>query len=438
MKIDFLFNRDITNTILANVAKLFTGPITMILIPLFLTKETQGYWYTFASLSALSIFADLGFTSIVIQFAAHEFAHLKFSANGQFEGEEIYFNRIASFFRFISKWALMVVIFTFPIIFIIGFFIIRGDASKINWTLPWTIYVLSSGIIFFVNIILAFFEGCGNIAKVQKIRFLTTIGYFVVTTICLISGLNLYSLALGATINGLLLLAFSAYYFSTPIFQLLYVKIIRYGWHKEVFNLLWKYAISWSSGYFIFQLFTPVAFKFYGAEVAGQVGITLTMITAIFSFSTIWMYVVIPKINMYVSLKQWEQLNILFKKQSKRTYLTFLIGGFTCLLILNAIPISWGYKERFLPTLNVALLLIGWLSQVFVHCWAIYLRSNKEEPLVIVTLFEGIYVGISTIIIAIILPYNYLFAGFISSYLFIIPWVYSIFRKKLQVSSTIS
>lgn len=37
--------KDVFQTDLANIARLLTGPVTMVLIPLFLTKQMQGYWF---------------------------------------------------------------------------------------------------------------------------------------------------------------------------------------------------------------------------------------------------------------------------------------------------------------------------------------------------------------------------------------------------------
>ncbi len=61
--------------------RLFSGPALLILIPLYLSAEAQGYWYTFVSLAALAIFADMGFSTILLQFSAHEFPYLKFESD---------------------------------------------------------------------------------------------------------------------------------------------------------------------------------------------------------------------------------------------------------------------------------------------------------------------------------------------------------------------
>ena len=79
-----------------------SGILTLILIPLFLTKEQQGYWFTMTSLAALAMLAELGFFQVVLQFAAHEFAYLRFDHN-DIVGSEEHEKRLASLFCFLCQ-----------------------------------------------------------------------------------------------------------------------------------------------------------------------------------------------------------------------------------------------------------------------------------------------------------------------------------------------
>lgn len=82
-----LADRDMLHTLLNQLWRVAAGPVLLLCIPLFLTSVEQGYWYTFTSLAALAVFADLGFSTIVLQFAAHEFTHLSFDKNGEVCGD---------------------------------------------------------------------------------------------------------------------------------------------------------------------------------------------------------------------------------------------------------------------------------------------------------------------------------------------------------------
>ncbi|WP_235777316.1 hypothetical protein [Pseudomonas piscis] len=78
MNLKSLFDKDFRQTAINQVWKLFSGPLLLVLLPIYLTPEAQGYWYTFVSLAALAVFADMGFSAILLLFSAHEFANLEF------------------------------------------------------------------------------------------------------------------------------------------------------------------------------------------------------------------------------------------------------------------------------------------------------------------------------------------------------------------------
>src|SRR5574341_2519934 len=123
-------NHDVFFTSLNQFWKLISGLVTMVLIPLFLTKEAQGYWFTIMSLAALVMLADLGFSTIITQFAAHEFAFLRLDDQG-ITGSEQHLNRLSTFFVFSVKWALGVLLIAFPVITLIGFIVLSQKDGTI-------------------------------------------------------------------------------------------------------------------------------------------------------------------------------------------------------------------------------------------------------------------------------------------------------------------
>ena len=78
--------------------------------------------------------------------------------------------------------------------------------------------------------------------------------------------------------------------------------------------LLRKYAISFISGYLGSQIYTPLVFHFKGAVEAGKVGLTISLITAIYSISYVWFAAMMPQINFLVAKKRWFKLDKLFHK----------------------------------------------------------------------------------------------------------------------------
>jgi O-antigen/teichoic acid export membrane protein len=408
---------------------MFTGIISMLIIPVFLTKPIQGYWYSFGSISAMSVLANLGFSSIILQFSAHECAFLKFSANGCIEGDEMHLQRLFSFFQYILKRTIFLVVISFPILFIVGFFILSGDKSTdLNvWLLPWIIYIIFSGLSFLLAMLTSFFEGCGYISEIQKQRSFCIVINWGVIIACLFLKMSLYALALGmlfsSVLQGILLwMAFKK--FIIPFVGELKIKT---NWNKEISKLLMKYALSFVGGFLFLQLFTPIAFHFYGPVFAGQVGISITLATSIFQIANIWIYVIMPKMNMLASKKKIGELFAVFKKNFVFSVATFIFASFCAMILLVVLPES--YSSRFLPLSVFFILLVAWLLQLIINNLATLSRSFKVEKFVMPSLVMGIYTAVITFAVSVYLSEEYFFAGFFSAYIFVLPWFIHIYHK---------
>jgi len=418
--------------------KIISGPVVLIFIPLFLTPETQGYWFTFISISALSIFADLGFTNIVLQFSAHEFAYLNFDENFVASGSDIHLKRLSSFFKFTIKWALIMAVIAFPFILMTGCVIFSRKNDSVSWLLPWIFYVTGSGINFFNNTLLAFFEGCNQVARVQRIRFeIALVNTFIMLSM-LYCGAGLYAISTAMFISSMLIFLYLSKIFGKFIRQMLMVsKNFIYSWRHEFLKLFWKYALSWASGYFIFQIYTPLMFHFHGAVEAGKIGITMALWTAAFSISNVWIYSVTPRINMHVSKKEWFALDNLFKKRLILSVATFIAGVifFFCLYIFikDRIDILNRIFSRFMSIIPLICLALAWLLQLVVNSLAVYLRAHKEEPFVLPSIVGALYIFITTFLCTSYFKSDFIFLGFLSSFIFIIPWSMLIFYKKRKL-----
>lgn len=426
-----VFNKDLMCAGLNQLWRIISGPITMVLIPFYLTPEMQGYWYIFISLSALAIFADLGFSNIILQFAAHEFAYLKFDSDGLLYGDEEHLKRIASFFRFSVKWLTVITLIAFPAILIGGHIYLSTKITSINWETPWFIYSFCSGIAFFYSSLLCFFEGCNSVSMVQLIRFKISILTSCTLILCLVCNFQLYALAfslLCSTIVGMFLVKF---YFSNIIRQLWNISAIyNYSWAKDFFELLWRYAISWSCGYFIFQLYTPLAFSFQGAVEAGKVGISIALWTAGFSIANIWIVSITPKMNMLVAGQRWRELDSLFFKNLLISVGVYLLGSCCFFFIyINAVG-KYEFFNRLISLKSMLILAFCWFVQLIANSLAVYLRAHKKEPLVMISFFSAFFIATTTYMCARYLDENWLFFGYFLNQMIGILFIINIFNKQ--------
>lgn len=426
-------HKDLLSTLLNQLWRLISGPLTMLLIPIYLSPTQQGYWYLFGSISALSTLADLGFSNIILQYSAHEFAHLKFNSYGVLDGEDIHLKKIGSFFRFTLKWTSSICAIVFPIIYCVGIWFFNRDNELSEYFIPWTIFSIGSLIIFFNNAILSFVEGMNKIEIIQYIRFyVAIINTFTVSLILVFNG-GIYALAFAMLISASSIFIFIFGKFRLLLSQVLNVsKNFDYQWRKEILPLFSRYAFSFFSGYFIFQIYIPLMQYFHGPVESGKVGITLVLVMAIFSMSNIWIYTITPKMNMLVSKKNKIELDILFKKRilfASGTYILISILIFVFSAIFKDFWIFPKTISRFLPVQSILMLLLCYLCQLLINSWATYLRAHKKEPYMIPSLILAAWVGLSTVLIGNFFPPEYFFIGFLSSYVWWLPLAYFIYKR---------
>jgi len=77
------------------------------------------------------------------------------------------------------------------------------------------------------------------------------------------------------------------------------------------------------------------------------------------------------------------------------------------------------------------MITLAWFFQIIIGSFATYMRAHKEEPLVLLSFASGIYISAVTWFIALYhLPFEYFFLGFLSSYIWTIPWILIIFKRE--------
>jgi hypothetical protein len=425
-----VLTHDFRHTAINQLWRLISGPVILVLIPLYLSAEVQGYWFTFISLAALAVFADLGFTTIILQFSAHEFAHLHFDEHKRLAGQEEYINRISSLFRFALGWSFKIALLVFPVVLLIGYFVLSKKHATVQWVAPWFIYGTASVLFFINNIVLSFIEGCDSVGDVQKIRFRVGVANVLLMMLGLIAGLKLFALAF-----SLLGSAAAGTFFIFKKYRVLLQQLHGispddcHDWKKDILPLLAKYAVSWASGYFIFSIFTPLAFHYYGAVEAGKVGLSISLWTAIFGIAFIWMTTIIPKMNILIAKGDYVTLDPIFYRHLRLSVGTFLLGMIAVFGVYYILLGRFAIGNRFVSPLSLFFIALCWLMQVIVSGLAVYMRAHKEEPLVMPSFLVGIYITFMTWLIARYLPSGYFFVGFLSSFLWIMPWVMVIFNK---------
>jgi O-antigen/teichoic acid export membrane protein len=426
-------------TVLARLIQAGGGVITLLFVAKNLTTEEQGYFYTFGSILAVQIFFELGLSTIITQFVAHENAKLIWNKDLTFNGSDTSISRLSSLLRFSMKWFFIISILLFFSLLFFGhsFFTRFGiDIIKVDWESPWILLSISTSLSLLISPMLSFFEGIGNVKEVSKMRLTQQILQLTLSISFFSLGFKLFSAPIASLIS---IFVVFFWLFSKKNKHILFSIWTKKGnehidYLKEIFPFQWKIALSWISGYFIFQLFNPVIFATEGPREAGQMGMTLAVLNGVISLSLSWVNTKITLFSDLIAKKEFTVLDRYFNTTLMQSF--FII--FSILLILNLLVFSlqtFNLKlgDRFLP---IGLFCLLSLSTLFNHVnssWATYLRCHKKEPFLITSITIGILVTFSTLFLGKI----YGIYGIISGYFILTMvgtfWGHSIFKaKKVQ------
>lgn len=381
-------NQDLNYTLANKIIGIVKGPITLLFIFKFLSSNEQGIWFTFISLGALSVFAELGFTAIISQFISHEYAHLKIS-HGYIIGKRITLDKLFSLIHYAIKLYIFIIPLGVILLFFAGYFIFSNNQFHV--LLMWFFYSLIGGLQLFLSLLNSITQGFDKIALVQKNILLGGLIAPFIMWSGLFFNFGIMSLVVGSGIAAIVMIVFIFHVNKKVWLQFLRHKLIyKYSWFHEIIPLQIKYGASFISGYFISYFYTPMIYKFESPEVAGQFGLTMSMLIMILTICMSWIEIKIPKMNILVAHKNQIQLKETFKNEARISLILFTIGMALFYLFILIINKYSFYNERFLSTYNIFLLIIVFIPNIFMDFLGKYSRLHKAEPLYIMSLTTGL------------------------------------------------
>lgn len=392
----------ITYTLAGRVWSLLSGVVTLLLVVHYLSPDEQGYYYTFASLIAMQILFELGMSVVVMQFASHEMANLLWSEARTIEGDANAKSRLRSLVLLVTKWYGVIAILIIVVILPVGwvFFTLNNHHSTVNWQGVWIWLVIAVAINIFFMPFLALLEGCGRVTEIARLRFIQSVIGSLSAWLVLMAGEGL--LALPAMNTGLALTVLiwlwqtKRNFFKGLLAQSIPGVVMK--WKTEIWPFQWKIALSWLSGYFIFQLFTPVLFVYKGAVEAGQMGMSIAIANALLSIPMAWMNTKIPKFGTLIAKRDYISLDHMFVVTLTQSFgvMVAIGGGLSAINYFLHVENIY-VANRILSPLPFTLLIIATMLNYVAYAQAAYLRAHKEEPFMIISLIGAILIGVLTI-----------------------------------------
>lgn len=428
-------------TLLGRGLQISTALFTVFFIAKYLSPDEQGYYYTFGSIVAIQVFFELGLTQIITQFVAHEASHLQWNNNYEVLGEDKYKSRLASLLRFCVKWYLIIAILLLVVLVIAGFYFFTAyefEHLGIQWRIPWVLLAIGTAFNLLLSPIIAFIEGLGKVKEVAQIRLVQQVLHPVVIW----GGLTLGSKLFVSGADAILRVVVVGYILiKSPFYRMLRniwncQKEERVIYREEILPYQWRIALSWISGYFIFQLFNPVLFATEGAKVAGQMGMTMAALNGLQALSQSWINTKVPRMSGLIAQKEYATLDILFGKTMRQmlfvgtSMLLMFVIVIGTLQAFNFTFLGMNLGSRFLPILPLALMAWSVFTMLPISCWATYLRCHKKEPLLLNSIVVGILCCFSTLIIGNLYGLIGMTVSFALLRFMSLTWIYNIYKNK--------
>jgi hypothetical protein len=422
-------DRAIAFTIMARVWSAAAGLLTVLLIVRFLTPGEQGYYYTFASVVALQVIFELGFSFVVLQLAAHERAQLIFLPDGVVQGDAVSHSRLASILQKSVRWYSVAAILMIAVLLPAGLHFFGAPPNSeatVAWKAPWVLLTAATVLTFQIDPIFSFLEGCGFISNVAWMRMGQAMLGSIFAWLAMVAHRGLFSPAmeiLGQAVVGAAFLLVKPYRRLLAALWSYRTDTHSIGWRQEIWPFQWRIALSWLSGVFIYQLVNPILFRFQGPAEAGRMGMSLSIVGAIAAVAISWMSTKASPFGGMIARREYVNLDRLFFRTCWQSTILLVVGDIAFLVVLVFAGGHFPHlAARVVQPWAIALMMFTALASHIAYCQALYLRSHKREPFLGITVIGAFLIGGSTYLLGRLWGVNAIVVGnFVLSLVYSLP-----------------
>jgi O-antigen/teichoic acid export membrane protein len=377
-----------------------SGLILLVLVGLFTNPSTQGFYYTFNSLIYMQVFIEMGLGIALVQLIGHEMALLSHGEHGRIVGNDGAKKRLHSLVRFAGAWFACGSVVLFALLCVLGilFFsyfgkhqVAPGEFSAVITAWVLVAFGVSSSLV--VNAALFIVEGSGRIATAARIRLLQGVISTSAAAITLACGGGLFAIACQTVLMPVVGAIAILYGHRSMLVDLWSYRSDLPGldWRRDIWPFQSRIAISWLSGFFTLQIFSPLLFAQVGAKAAGSMGMSLQIFTALNGLFIVLLTARTPVFTRLVALGRRDELRRRFKE-------AFLQSVVLLLIAIMMLPLALLIGYRLLPQLSGRLLPWQYLIPLGLACMAnhivsaeaVLLRAHREEPFMVLSAVGGI------------------------------------------------
>lgn len=373
------------------------GPVSLLVIAQNLSVEAQGYYYTFASIIALQIFAELGFGQVLLNHCSHEWVKLSIS-KGVLKGPEINKQNLAALIKKSVQWYIAGAIFILAIVMPVGLALMAAQVktTDVGWTTPWIVTALVTSVNFALSPVWHIMSACGKILTASFSRTIIAIVSNIGTWGIILLGGELYASAVAASISGIgaaIIIKTNYHTFFRPLFSAV---ALPKKPAVALSSMQLRLGLSTVASYLMYNLFTPVAFHYQGAAEAARIGMGLALANAISGVASAVIESRAPLLASLVASGRKDDLKSNFSLSIRLAGVIAVSLGLVTwsitLWVLSGYPIA----ERVPQPIPLAFLLAAVVSNQMIGAMNTYMRAHREEPTMGVSIFASILTGAAT------------------------------------------
>jgi hypothetical protein len=406
--------------VLARAWSLLSGPVTLLMIIHALTPEEQGYIGVFESIVAIRIFVELGLSTVLMQFVAHERGVLNACTISGLEGPKNNQVKVASLLKSAVIWYSVLSILLFFILWLGGSYYFSTNSaahSNINWQWPILLLSINTAISLIMQPFFGILEGMGKISEFFFVGLISSILMSLSLWGSLAADLNLMAIPISAfagILPGIVCLIRWR-----KLFVNLFRTKIPFGeginWKQDVLPLQIRTAITAILGYFIFNLTMPMIFAMLGSVAAGQFGQTFRLTAMVLGLANAWILTRAALYGRLISLGAKDDLIVIFRRSIIISVVVSVIGCVALaipllaanyihlltipefagsiepmLLLIAKIPIRLGSNSVMIA------LAINTVLCAFVYGMQSFVRAHRKEPFIPNAIIAAITVPLIT------------------------------------------
>lgn len=365
----------------SRILVMFAGLIVSVVAARSLSSVEQGYFFTFMSLAAAQTLFELGITNLILHHMSHTRAGVLNAKTPEEKNAALtlatstraysmrYFQRAAGLFAiFVGAGGVV-------------FFAWSKSAQEVHWQLPWAVMVAGTALSLFNLNYYSYLEAFGRLGMSYRVRMTST--FILIFTFAFVAtlwgGLLSYPLALlTANLTAFILLRRGC---ADVDLEHGLTRRTRAG-PIDIGREQRKMAASSIAGYVTANSLTPYAFHFFGAEVAGQVGLTLSLFSAIAAVAMARTTAEAPAYGPLIAAGSWTTLMHRFRYTLFFSVgLALLLGALAIAAQVVGVVLLPSYSNRVLDTTGFVIVGLLIVANVTLSVTSTVLRAFKTEQL---------------------------------------------------------